>query len=233
MLIDSSKLKQVRKSRGWSQDLLAKTSGLALRSIQRIEASGNASAESVLAICAAMDIKPTELESVKNPISVKWTRREIMQGFIIIGLFIGLIGSMFVMASQPIHYLDAPTFIFTTCLMLLFTALSFGMKALVDALIGIKYLFAQEFTGGKKAQLLVKMYQAQITFFYGAAVIVFLIGLVAIMNGIPESFEENNLMDMLTSSVSVILMPFLYATLLCEGILRPLKIKLENCDISL
>jgi len=48
MDISAEKLKQIRVERGLSQDLLARQSGLSLRTIQRLEQAGGGSAESLL-----------------------------------------------------------------------------------------------------------------------------------------------------------------------------------------
>lgn len=61
MKIDSSVLKDLRDRRGWSQEHLAQTSGVSLRTIQRIEAEGAASAESKMAIAAALGVTSEEL----------------------------------------------------------------------------------------------------------------------------------------------------------------------------
>lgn len=61
MKIDSQRLKTLREARAWSQEHLAQVSGLSVRTVQRIEAQGSASAESRMALAAALDISPAEL----------------------------------------------------------------------------------------------------------------------------------------------------------------------------
>ncbi len=56
MRLDKAKLKALRESRAWSQTHLAEVSGISLRTIQRIEKSGNASLESIKSICATFDV---------------------------------------------------------------------------------------------------------------------------------------------------------------------------------
>jgi transcriptional regulator with XRE-family HTH domain len=232
MLISKDKLKQIRQDNSWSQEILAKTSGLALRSIQRIESTGKASAESVLAICSVLDIKPYELLSAKNAIEANWTWREIMQGLVILGLFFGTLISLFFMASKPEHYLDGPSLLFTCCFMFFFTALAFGVKGLASSLAGLKYLFVQDFVGGKKATWLSKIYESQIKFCYGGAIILFFISLVAVINLIAKSIPQDNVLYTVTFYVPVVFMPLFYAAILCEGLLRPLKVKLETNELS-
>lgn len=61
MKMDIGRLKALRETRGWSQEHLASVAGLSSRTVQRIEAEGKASAESRMAISAALGIEPTHL----------------------------------------------------------------------------------------------------------------------------------------------------------------------------
>lgn len=233
MLISKNKLKQLRTSKGWSQDVLAKTSGLALRSIQRIESSGKASAESLLSICAALEITPAELELANSNILIKWSRKDIMQGFVLLLLFLVSLVAMTFMASEWLNYLNGPTLVFTFGLTFLFTAMSFGVDGLIRAISGVKFLFAREFAGGKQAASLAKIYENMIRFAYGAGFLVFIIGLIALIAGSGANREVSHLVFLWEFAVPVLFLPWLYMAILCEGILRPLKVKLEHCDLTL
>ena len=61
MKINSKLLIKERKTRAWSQQHLAEVSNLNLRTIQRIESSGNSSPESTKAIAASFNLKPNDL----------------------------------------------------------------------------------------------------------------------------------------------------------------------------
>ena len=64
MKIDAKRIRAEREKRAWSQDHLASVTGLGLRTIQRIESSGQASYESVSAIASVfkMDVSDFNLE---------------------------------------------------------------------------------------------------------------------------------------------------------------------------
>jgi len=49
-------VKKSRESKSWTQEHLANAAGVSLRTIQRIETDGSASAESRLAIAAALGV---------------------------------------------------------------------------------------------------------------------------------------------------------------------------------
>jgi DNA-binding XRE family transcriptional regulator len=57
MQINTSLLKQERTKRAWSQEHLAQVAGLGLRTVQRIEASGTASNESIASIATVLDMR--------------------------------------------------------------------------------------------------------------------------------------------------------------------------------
>jgi transcriptional regulator with XRE-family HTH domain len=56
MQIDSEIVKAERQRRGWSQEQLAATTGLGVRTIQRIESTGTSSAESSKALSAVLEL---------------------------------------------------------------------------------------------------------------------------------------------------------------------------------
>lgn len=59
--IDAQKIVQHRKSRVWSQQQLAEVAGLSLRTVQRIETTGQASHDSIQALAASFGLQPNEL----------------------------------------------------------------------------------------------------------------------------------------------------------------------------
>lgn len=61
MKLDPARLKQLRDARGWTQEQLADIAGLNARTVQRIEAGGNASAETGMALASALDCPLPEL----------------------------------------------------------------------------------------------------------------------------------------------------------------------------
>jgi transcriptional regulator with XRE-family HTH domain len=62
MKINSEKVRELRNNKGWSQEQLSVSSGLSLRTIQRIEAEGNISRESKVCLAATFDIDLNELD---------------------------------------------------------------------------------------------------------------------------------------------------------------------------
>ena len=66
MAVSREKIKALREARAWSQAHLAEAASLSLRTVQRVEAEGTASAETRLAIAAALDVSVDEL-NVQQP----------------------------------------------------------------------------------------------------------------------------------------------------------------------
>ena len=54
--LDPAGVKKLRESKSWTQEHLASAAGVGLRTIQRIESEGSASAESRLAVAAALGV---------------------------------------------------------------------------------------------------------------------------------------------------------------------------------
>lgn len=68
MHIDPQVVKAERKKRAWSQEHLANATGLGLRTIQRIEASGTASNETVSALAAVLSVSLEQL-TISEPVT--------------------------------------------------------------------------------------------------------------------------------------------------------------------
>lgn len=62
MKLDSKLIKSEREKRAWSQQHLARVSGLGIRTIQRIENTGSASLESVKALASVFDMDIEKLQ---------------------------------------------------------------------------------------------------------------------------------------------------------------------------
>lgn len=62
MKINVELLKRLREEKQWSQEQLGELCGLNLRTIQRLEKSGNASLESVRALASVFEVDPKELQ---------------------------------------------------------------------------------------------------------------------------------------------------------------------------
>ncbi len=61
--VDSKRIKLEREKRAWTQEHLAKVSGLGHRTVQRIEATGSASFESARALAAVLSLSVAELRA--------------------------------------------------------------------------------------------------------------------------------------------------------------------------
>jgi DNA-binding XRE family transcriptional regulator len=62
IMINSVLVKELRRQRSWSQDQLAITSGLSLRTVQRIEKEGTCSLESSQALAAVFELNVASLQ---------------------------------------------------------------------------------------------------------------------------------------------------------------------------
>ena len=68
MKVNTKLIRALREERAWSQEHLATVAGLSARTVQRLEADGNASLESKMAIAAAFDVEPARLTPEVEPL---------------------------------------------------------------------------------------------------------------------------------------------------------------------
>lgn len=77
VVVDTIRLGQLRESKSWSQEHLANAAGLSLRTVQRMERTGHASAESRLAVAAALGVPVDSLAMVYRPTSALETSKNL------------------------------------------------------------------------------------------------------------------------------------------------------------
>lgn len=65
LMMNALQIRKLREARAWSQEHLAVAAGLSLRTIQRVEAEGKASAETRLALAAALGVEVGALSATE------------------------------------------------------------------------------------------------------------------------------------------------------------------------
>ena len=66
MRLKDNVIAQARTRQGWTKEHLASVAGVSTRTIQRVEASGIASADTAQALCAILDLNFAEIELPKQ-----------------------------------------------------------------------------------------------------------------------------------------------------------------------
>lgn len=226
MLLSTEKLKKLRSENGWSQEVLAKATGLSARTIQRIESDGKASAESTLAIASVFNLSPQSLMATSNEIEVNWTRRTIMKNLLALLVISGAIAMLVILAGSTELVIDVQFGLFLVLFLYAATIIAFGTGGMLKSLAGLKYLFTDELVGGAQAKYLSELYNSQVKFLYGGALVGLVIGAIAILGKIDT---YDNFIFQRASSVNLIVL--FYAALLAESIFRPLSLKLKTCDM--
>jgi transcriptional regulator with XRE-family HTH domain len=221
-LLSPEKIKYLRKDNGWSQELLAKASGLSLRTIQRAEKDGNCSVETQLALAAAFDIFPKELTQDLNQPEVNWKRKNIMFNAIALTAVLGAVIILFRLAGDIGMFVDPWSITFVVLFMYAATAVAYGGQGLVKSITGLRYLFASEVNYSPASNHLSKILTDQIKFVYGGSAVGALIGLIAILSHTSPGEEA------VLPAYAVMLLVILYAAIISECILRPLSTKLKT-----
>ncbi len=109
MKIDSAQLKQMRNSRGWTQQHLAEVSQLSLRTVQRAEKTGAVSQQTISALCSVFEVDRAvwKLEPELYRDSVLFKKRSWMiaiLGILVFQLF-ALVATYVLVGELPIIWL--------------------------------------------------------------------------------------------------------------------------------
>lgn len=227
LFLSTDTLKTLRREKGWSQEVLAKASDLSVRTIQRIEADGKASAESTLAIASVFNLSPQALKATSDEIEVNWTRKMIMKNIVAMFVLSGAIGMLILLGPDALFYIDVQSGLYLILFVYAATIITFGTNGMFKSIVGLKYLFTDEMAGGAQAKYLEQLYNSQVKFLYGGALIGLIIGFIAILGEIDT---YDNFIFHRASAVNLIV--FFYAAVLSEGVIRPLSIKLKTCDLK-
>ena len=226
--LSPERVKSFRADNGWSQELLAKASGLSLRTIQRAEKDGNSSAETQLALAAAFNISPKELFIVSSTLDVNWKRRNIMQSLLALLVVCGAIIMLFLLGGELKMFADLYGALFLILFMYASTVIAFGSHGLLQSIKGLRYLFANEITPSSATEFLSTILKKQVFFMYGGALIALLVGSISIHGN--YKFIESDADFHAAYAVNILIL--LYAAIISEGILRPLAIKLERRKLT-
>lgn len=228
MDISAEKLKRVRLLHNLSQELLAKQSGLSLRTIQRLEREGGGSAESLHALCATLNISAEQLQQHSTPLQARWQRTTIISRLLMfILLFAALFGLMGKASATSIHiYLDLMSLVILFSFLTLSTLVCFGFKGLLKAVVGLKYLASSQLYQQAASRDLTQLYTSIYKNCYCAAALGSLIGLVSLLDSFAASGDSSRFF----TGLQVLSILWLYAAIIAECLLRPLIYKLKHAS---
>jgi DNA-binding XRE family transcriptional regulator len=227
MSVSIEKLKKLRKYSGWSQERLAEICGLSLRTIQRIETSGNASLESQLAIATAFSISPGEL--LENE------KIEIGNGGINWGGVLGIILCVSLMAFQfnlgKTAFFDLYSLLFVIGLCIAISSISMGFNNTLSTILLFRWVFILPKNKVGMQKHLPDLNKL-ITYCHVSGTISSLVGIIAVLMT-PDSSKYHLLAKYpFAMGLGVALLTSLYAAVLAELILRPLKHQIERLLIQ-
>ncbi|MCT8126510.1 MAG: transcriptional regulator [Alishewanella sp. 34-51-39] len=224
MDISAEKLKQLRLDRGLSQDLLAKQSGLSLRTIQRLEQAGGGSPESLLALSAALNISPQALRTKELPPASAWSFQHQGVKISALLLLVALLLFLVSLASsgQFSIYLDLVSLVFLILFVPTVTLLAAGKQNLKLSVRHLGALFTEPSGNQAERTRLLAVYRLQYQLCYSGALVITLLGLISLLHFSAE-FDQS----LLQSGISVLSLPWLYAAVVSEILLRPIIFKIQ------
>jgi len=223
MSVSIEKLKKFRKHSGWSQERLAEISGLSLRTIQRIETSGNASLESQLAIATAFSISPGEL--LENEAV------EVGSGGINWGGIIGILLCICLMIFQfdlgNTVFFDSYSLLLVVGLSIAISSISMGIENTITTVFLIRWVFIlpKNKVGIQKH---LPDLNKLITYCHVSGGISSLVGGIAVLMTLEPNQYHPDAEYPFAMGIGIALLTSLYALMLAELILRPLKHQIER-----
>lgn len=227
MSVSIEKVKKLRKHSGWSQERLAEISGLSLRTIQRIETSGNASLESQLAIATAFSISPGEL--LDNE------KIEIGNGGINWGGILGVLLCVFLMMFQfdlgNTSFFDLYSLLLVIGLSVAISSISMGLNNTLTTILLFRWVF---FLPKNKVGMQKHLPDLNklIIYCHVSGAISSLVGIISVLMTPDLSQYHLQAQYPLAVGLGVALLTSLYAAMLAELILRPLKHQIERLLIQ-
>ncbi len=228
MDICAEKLKQIRIKHSLSQELLAKQSGLSLRTIQRLESDGGGSAETMLALCAALQVMPSALQLPGNiPVASWHLKGIILRSAVFTLLLAALYGLMQLASATDITlYIDIVSLLIVLSFVTLSTLICHGYQGLHNAFTGLRYLASSRLYDSEASNQLLTIYRLQYRSCYSAAIIGSLIGLISLLH----SFSQTGNSSAFYMGLHVLGISWLYAAIPAECVLRLLIHKLQHAS---
>lgn len=224
MSISADKLKNLRRHHGWSQERLAEISDLSLRTIQRIENGDNASLESQLAIASAFNVSPSELLQDQKVAVGKGGLNG--SGILGLALCIGLMALQFVLGGAV--FFDWVSILLVDGLMGAMAIISLGINETSRAVIALRWVV---FLPNKEAHLpnIIPSLYKLIGYAYAAGAISTLVGIIAVFMSPPAAMQPPTVAANPTLyGLGIALLTLLYASMVAELVIRPLKHRLER-----
>ncbi len=224
MQILSNTLIKLRKERGWSQEQLARISGLSERTIQRIESSANASLDSIMALACAFDISPKELQD-DRPLTEQALEPNLdwscLIAFILYGVFTPIVVYAFT-TTNAAWELACMCILYS--LVCLFSVSTYGYTASYRLMIAYTpwlSLSKQKLTMSD-CQSFILQCRLIIQSAYIIALVMSLVYLLVCLLHLPEKLQDVSLFIVELSK------PVLFAVLMVECGFRPIKQRLER-----
>jgi transcriptional regulator with XRE-family HTH domain len=218
MAIEIGIVKKLRLEHGWSQEQLAKVSGLSLRTVQRVEAGEPCSAESKLSLASTFDITLSSLLNEKTIIEVE-NKLEPSRIFTLIAI-LGVV--LFLMNTSGGLRIFFDSISLSTLLVLSvgLTVISKSYRETLNALKLFKWLIYRPLFFIGLASCIRSLHK-MISNIYASGLFISTLSLLGVLA--QPDVNMNNI----NAYLSLVGLPILYSIILSELIIRPLKHKAE------
>ena len=225
-MISSDKLKELRHQHGWSQEQLATISGVSVRTIQRIEKSGECSLESKMALAGAFSVSVEYLNNISGDgydyKGVSFKDNLVSWAVLLVILF----GILLVSGSGSIYERLHINLFVMAAFWLASVIRAQGSESVGFTCKLVLGIFSKTLQDIPVRQSIINLNQ-QIKLVYASALFAFVFLALQLLDGNILSSEQSVdrfVMQMAQSAIAAII----YSVFFAEFLLRSAKLKLEN-----
>ncbi|GHE86233.1 helix-turn-helix domain-containing protein [Thalassotalea profundi] len=225
-MISTDKIKQLRTQHGWSQEQLAIVSGVSVRTIQRIEKSGECSLESKMALAGAFSVSVEYLNDSSSYFHDYKTvsfKDNLASWFVLLVIILGILlvnGSGKIDERLHINLFVMAAFWLATAIR------AQGSEVIVLTFKLVFGMFSKSVKGIPVRQSIMNINQ-QIKLVYSSALFAFVFLALQLFDGSVFSSQQSLdlfVMQMAQSAITAII----YSIFFAEFLLRSAKLRLEN-----
>lgn len=224
MKVSRNKIVALRKERGWSQITLAAVSGLGERTIQRIEKEGTCSLESAMALASVYELSPKDLqtgEETQSPTTEPVNTNPEINWIGLVGMIVLLICAYVVIdltSKYPSWEKISAGLIIS--LTFTFSCVTHGARHTMSCLAASRWFIRGPSLATEISNKITILKTMRDYAYIVGTVSSLVCGLTILVH---SNIDPTHLADYFTYAIR----PLVYAILLSELWLRPLKLRLE------
>jgi len=219
MNVSTEKIIILRRERGWSQEKLAAIASVSERTIQRVEADGNCSLDTKMALASAFDISPVELGAEMELVTTPSVFKTSWAGAL--GLFIlGLLAPIIILLTATNGVWEMVSMGVVWGMTIILAIMNYGFKSTYRLFDNTSWIVKYP-TYVSGLNIYIVQAQSVIQHAYIVGAVASLVYALTVAVHLPS--ETNNTLSFISYSIR----PLIYSILFSELWFRPFKKRME------